>query len=235
MRNLVWQTWTGGKLPDTAELSKWNFQRYAKMHGAEYMLDTDNYFNFTFNYRPFDFNSHGALSKMRPFFDEKFDKYDKILIVDMDVLINDFEHNIFNVPVRKLGVTKFNQDPNKIIESVNSKLPTSKYNEEFVKKEFSGGLLVLTKEVREYSKRMFGKLGSNAEYPTDEGYLKGQFENFYDYVDFLDFNWNFNSKLYHMYNKPYFVHFHAGMKKYMADFFYQKEFPIEEQDKLPNF
>ena len=77
MRNLILQIWMGKSLPEYAEISSKMFRDYATFCNAEYKLvRIDGKESFL----------HGTQSIHLFYKDERFDAYDDILVVDMDVV-----------------------------------------------------------------------------------------------------------------------------------------------------
>ena len=113
MRNLIYQYFlpykgadtryndSGKVLPKWAELGIASCKYYANKIDTEYMLYDKPYMNASIN----------AFESLRIIFDESFDQYDKILLLDVDMLINTDE-NIFDqeiediAMVHEYGVTK---------------------------------------------------------------------------------------------------------------------------------
>lgn len=72
------------ELPEWAAISQERLRKYAKMHGAEYTFERKTaYSSYYF--------AHLCL-----IYDDKFKKYDKILYVDADVIVENFDENIFD-------------------------------------------------------------------------------------------------------------------------------------------
>ena len=96
MKNLVYQYYIpyemndkdmgGVDLPEWAHAGKRSAQTYAKHCGAEYMLDHTRYFE----------HIDPRLDSIKIVFDPKFDKYDTILSMDLDMLISTHD-NIFRL------------------------------------------------------------------------------------------------------------------------------------------
>lgn len=109
MKNLVFQYYIpyemndkdigGVEMPEWAHAGKRSAQTYAQMCGAEYILDHERYFD----------HIDPRLDSTKLIFDEKWDEYDNILSIDLDMLIST-KHNIFDfivgdvAMVHELGV-----------------------------------------------------------------------------------------------------------------------------------
>lgn len=109
MRNLIFQYYIpyeagdadmgGFQLPDWAQGGSYSARRYAEICGAEYEFSNERYFR----------HLDPRLDSLRIFYDEKYDEYDNILCLDLDMLIktkeNIFEKDIGDVAmVHELGV-----------------------------------------------------------------------------------------------------------------------------------
>ena len=98
MKNLLFQYYIpyesfdsdmgGVTMPDWAQSGSRSAQRYAALCGAEYELSHDRYFD----------HLDPRLDSLRLFYDERFDEYDNILCLDLDMLIRSKE-NLFDIPV----------------------------------------------------------------------------------------------------------------------------------------
>lgn len=109
MKNLVFQYYIpyemndkdigGIEMPAWAHAGKRSAQAYAQLCGAEYILDHERYFE----------HIDPRLDSTKIIFDEKWDEYDNILSIDLDMLISTKE-NIFDLitgdvaMVHELGV-----------------------------------------------------------------------------------------------------------------------------------
>lgn len=101
MKTLIYQCWTGDKLPQFARVSREKFQRYAKHIGADYIcerylfdIDKDNYYDLWYNF-------------LTPIFNKKYHSYDRILLVEMDVYPSREKlDNIFNQSISSIGMAR---------------------------------------------------------------------------------------------------------------------------------
>ena len=80
-------------LPDWAKLGMNSARQYAHNIGTEYMFSDQIYMHSTLN----------VFESLRIIFDETFDQYDNILILDIDTIINTKE-NIFENQVEDIGM-----------------------------------------------------------------------------------------------------------------------------------
>ncbi len=78
----------GIKMPAWAEAGSRSARAYAKLCGADYLLLHDRYFT----------HLDPRLDSTRIYYDKQFEKYDKILTLDLDMLISTRE-NIFKIPI----------------------------------------------------------------------------------------------------------------------------------------
>ena len=98
MKNLIFQYYIpyemndkdmgGVELPEWAKAGSRSAQAYAKICGAEYVLDHDRYFE----------HIDPRLDSTKIIFDDKWDEYDHILSIDLDMLIATRE-NIFDIDI----------------------------------------------------------------------------------------------------------------------------------------
>ena len=79
--------YANGGVPEWARCSTKLFAEYAKKHNADYFFLEDRYVNATSNF----------FEVTRLFKDPMFDKYDKLLYCDVDVIPKKMEANIFDV------------------------------------------------------------------------------------------------------------------------------------------
>lgn len=103
MKNLVFQYYIpyemndadmgGVEMPEWAHAGKRSAQKYAEICGAEYMLNHDRYFR----------HLDPRLDSTKIIFDEKYDEYDHILSIDLDMLISTRE-NIFDIPIEDVAM-----------------------------------------------------------------------------------------------------------------------------------
>ena len=94
MKNLIFQYYIpyenfdadmgGAEMPDWAHAGMRSAQKYAQICGAEYELSHDRFLK----------HLDPRLDSLRLFYDEYFDQFDKILCLDLDMLISTKE-NLF--------------------------------------------------------------------------------------------------------------------------------------------
>lgn len=103
MKNLIFQYYIpyemgdkdigGVEMPEWAHAGKRSAQEYAKLCGADYVLDHDRYFE----------HIDPRLDSTKLIFDKKWDEYDNILSIDLDMLISTRE-NIFDIPIADIAM-----------------------------------------------------------------------------------------------------------------------------------
>ena len=77
-------------IPEWGARSVNYFKKYAEIHNADYFFFTDRYVNASSNY----------FEILRLYKDPLFDKYDKVLYTDIDVMPKNMSANIFNIMSR---------------------------------------------------------------------------------------------------------------------------------------
>ena len=105
MRNLIFQYFipyndhqthlneSGIGLPSWVNIGKTSAEKYAEVIGAEYM----------FSDQKFMFSELNVFESLRVIFNKKFDEYDNVLVLDVDMIINTKE-NIFDIPVGDIAM-----------------------------------------------------------------------------------------------------------------------------------
>ena len=83
----------GVEMPDWAKAGSKSAKQYADNCNAEYMLSHDRYFK----------HLDPRLDALRIIYDPFFDKYDKILSIDLDILLKTKE-NIFNIEIGDIAM-----------------------------------------------------------------------------------------------------------------------------------
>lgn len=91
MTNIILQHWAGTK-PDWAIVAEKTIRKYADKIGADYELFTDYPVG----------KEHGANSQKLHFLNEKYDKYEQVLMLDMDIIATKVCENVFERP--EIGV-----------------------------------------------------------------------------------------------------------------------------------
>lgn len=91
MKNIILQHFDG-ELPDWAIIARDTVKNYADKIGVEYELVTGNPMG----------KVHGAHTQKLVYIQEKYDEYDQVLMLDMDICATKIYNNVFDVP--RIGV-----------------------------------------------------------------------------------------------------------------------------------
>jgi len=83
----------GENMPDWAHAGLRSARAYAKLCGAEHFFDTKKYLK----------HIDPRLNSIKIFYDSQFERYDKILSIDLDMLIRTKE-NIFDIPIEDVAM-----------------------------------------------------------------------------------------------------------------------------------
>ena len=89
--NIILQHYDG-PLPDWAIIARDTVKNYAEKIGVEYGLVTGNPMG----------KVHGAHTQKLVYIQEKYDKYDQVLMLDMDIVATNNYRNVFDIP--RIGV-----------------------------------------------------------------------------------------------------------------------------------
>src|SRR5882672_2044948 len=95
MKTLVYQYYISqvkdGTPPEWVNISVRKFKEYAKKHGSEYIFETHpRYSSFYFEH-------------LYLIYKDYFQQFDKILYVDVDVIPENLEENIFDIPFKDIA------------------------------------------------------------------------------------------------------------------------------------
>lgn len=97
MNNLIYQYYlpykTNETKPKWVDIGVQSAKDYANTIGVEYMFHDKPWMNSSIN----------VFESLRLIFDESFDQYDNILLLDVDMIVNTTE-NIFDIPVADVGM-----------------------------------------------------------------------------------------------------------------------------------
>lgn len=99
MKRLVYQYWDGEEY-DWVKISKKRMETYANKQGAEYLFEKNK--KYESNY----------YEKLRIVLENDFQKYDEILYTDVDVIVENFEKNIFDEKINDVGLVREKAYPN---------------------------------------------------------------------------------------------------------------------------
>ena len=91
MKTLIYQYYSGGSVPRWAHISVAKFKEYAERHNREHLFSTEahtenHYFGHT-----------------RLLYDSLFEQYDKVLYVDVDIVPENMDANIFDEHIEDVG------------------------------------------------------------------------------------------------------------------------------------
>ena len=194
----------GVQMPDWAKTGSESAKKYAKNCGAEYMLSHDRYFK----------HLDPRLDALKVIYDPQYDKYEKILSVDLDMLFktkdNIFDINIGDVAmVHELGIhvsaggwmrrVMESPGPERGIIAYGKKLfgkdwmfPKSKLYPQEKFRYMNGGMQLWSKEGRHKARELFTSVDDyymHTRY-TEQMYLNLQLSNPKFDVTELDWTWN---------------------------------------------
>lgn len=94
MKTAIFQYYVGTTFPLWAEISSSMFKEYAYRHCSDYIFDRVSTFS----------RSNVYFENLRIVYDPLFDQYDKVLYVDVDVVPENNEENIFNEQIFDVGM-----------------------------------------------------------------------------------------------------------------------------------
>ena len=93
MKNLIVQYYIGEDVPEWARMSSELFKRYAEKHGAEYEFTTSP-----------EYCKNHYFENLKVVYKDKYSRYNKVLYVDVDVIPENMEENIFDVDIQDVGL-----------------------------------------------------------------------------------------------------------------------------------
>lgn len=118
MRNLIYQYYLpyskGEEKPGWVDIGVTSAKDYAESIGAEYQYSEEKWMN----------SSIAVFESLRLIFDERFDEFDNILLLDVDMIINTTE-NIFDIPIEDVGMVHEHGVKNR------PAVPGAKFDDEF--------------------------------------------------------------------------------------------------------
>ena len=194
----------GVEMPSWAKAGSKSAKQYAEQCGAEYVLDHDRYFK----------HLDPRLDALKVIYDPQYDKYDKILSVDLDMLFKTTE-NIFDIPigdvamVHELGIhisaggwmKRIMESPGhergiiaygKKLFGADWMFPKSKLYPDEKFRYMNGGMQLWSKEGRLKARDLFTSVDHyymHTRY-TEQMYLNLQLSNPTFEVTELDWSWN---------------------------------------------
>jgi lipopolysaccharide biosynthesis glycosyltransferase len=210
MKNLIYQYWHG-KQRTAVKYGVENMKAYAQRIGAEYIFSENPRWAEKLCNRPEYYNA------FEPVFNEKFEKYDKILFADTDVFaVENLTENAFEQDIAEIGIC---DEPHKELSHLTTKSPINKaedekWNRAVVKhfgkemprnsagnlKIFNSGVVLYTQKGREKARKNwvpFDKYintilaeGCNKFYSIDQNYLNAMLIIADHEYTVMDSGWN---------------------------------------------
>lgn len=93
MKNLIVQYYIGDEVPEWAQMSSELFKRYAEKHGAEYEFRSTS-----------EYCKNHYFENLKVVYNDKYLDYNRVLYVDVDVIPENMEENIFDVDIKDVGL-----------------------------------------------------------------------------------------------------------------------------------
>jgi len=210
MKNLIYQVWCG-KLRPACKHSEKQFRAYAERIGADYRLDLDPNIAGKVCDVPMYFEW------LNPMIDNSFLEYDNVLVVDMDIFITPEAPNIFEEPIKDVGIctepwqgkyresTTIGGHINKTNDERWSRVVLDKYGSTMPRdkdgylKVYNAGMVLFTNKglklcrekfvpFQEYINHMRNK-GLGRFYTVDQNYFHAMMCTHLDYTE-MDNDWN---------------------------------------------
>lgn len=216
MRNLIYQFWQGNP-PYYAKVSSNQIKEYANYIGVDYRCDINKPF--------FNGVNSNYMNCLRPIHDPDFEKYDKVLFLDMDIFLKEKnKENIFDLNIDGIGMVQevsqlelrekstssINTNNDKawaksVKNNFNINVPIDSKNRPLI---YNSGVVMYSKESRiqarewiTYQNYRNALIGMDRFYQLDQNYLGAVvFSNKTKFTE-LDKKWN--SQVYYIgNNKP---------------------------------
>ena len=215
MKNLIYQYYDGKDLSGTRASVK-SMKDYAKKIGAEHLFEQDPKWLIKQNRNLGKFTPHYGQFKV--VYDEYFEQYDNILFLDTDIFaVDGLVENIFDTPVKHIGLCEEKLQPdmrkkytvgriNSVSDERFGTLIKNIYGKELPRRKdglmkvYNSGVVLYTKEGREYCRKNFVKFetfyqlvvsaGIDSFYASDQGYLHAMLEVANLEWTALDSGWN---------------------------------------------
>ena len=230
-KNLIVQYWIGKEEP-YIQISKRKFQEYAERHGADYEYTN----RLTWATEPY-------FENLKVIYSQKYEEYDKILYVDVDVIPDNMEENIFDVDVKDIGMVPeyraegMNADPLFMTPSLYNAYGsactrwglsvTRPYSVKAPYLMFNSGVILWTKKGRKKARERFGQwLKWNRDFAMhrhiclDQPYINAMVTNHLDYTE-LPLKWNhFPRFRFYEGQCPEdinFIHYTGGKKQFIEE------------------
>lgn len=234
MKKLIFQYYVGSKtLPKWANESVQRFKHYAKLHGADYWFTPSSSFSPECHY----------FEHLRLMYDENFSKYDQILYVDVDVIVERFEDNIFDCQIADIGMVPeyrapgMNAPPVFALDSyfVTYRDLAKRFDLPVVQPHsveskylmFNSGVILWSRSGLDKARSKFLDWKKwhhqvPGQFGLDQPYMNGQVTKHLDYTE-LPLKWNcfpaFRFDPGHEPKDAVFVHYTGGKKKYIEQIY----------------
>ena len=240
MKTAILQYYIGdGPLPEYVKISVAKFTQYAKLHGCDYIFDTKPKLNPTNPY----------FEHLRILYTPDFEKYDKVLYLDVDIIPEVMEENIFDEEIKDIGAIPESSQPGRIGPIGNDRpgkqqkykmacaefniptaVPTSVSSTMLM---FNTGVLLWSKEgilkARDtfmdwpvWNKKFTGDKRFSNQMELDQTYSTGQIVQHLDYTE-LDYKWNSSPRIkFHEGKAPKnmnFVHYTSKKKDLIQELY----------------
>lgn len=235
MRTLIFQYYIGD-LPDWAQLGVERFKKYAESVGADYLFSNSS-----------DFCENPYFEHLRLVYDDQFLKYDKILYADVDVIVENFEENIFDISIKDIGLVPeykaegMNATPlfmtDNYIKLWKNITQNLQFNVPLLKPKtidaqylmFNSGIILWSREGLIKAKKDFDSwrkwnflLKGNSHMCLDQPYLNGQVAKYLDYTE-MPLKWNCFPRFRFFSGKEpkemNFVHYTGSKKQFIMELY----------------
>jgi len=230
MKNLIVQFYDQRPLPNWAMIAQARFSEYARIWGADYLFyDIAEYADVPY------------FENLNIIYNDKFDDYDKVLFVDMDVVPDHYEENIFDEEIVDVGLVPefqpktMSATPTHLLPNVEwayrhgcdkYKLPVRKPKTvEAPYLMFNSGVILWSQIGRKKARTMFmdWKMWYNNEenrfIKLDQPFINSQVQKWLDYTE-LNEKWNGYPRFRHDLGpvpKMNFIHYTGGKKKFIEE------------------
>ncbi len=206
MKTAILQYYIGaGEVPGYVKISSSKFKQYADMHGCDYIFDTTSKLNPT---NPF-------FEHLRILQDPEFEKYDRVLFIDVDIIPEVLTENIFDEEIKDIGAVPEFTPKGRLSRAGHDfphkhkafKAACASFNIPVVQPKtvtcetliFNSGVLLWSREGiikakntflhwPEWNNRFIGQMS------LDQPYMTGQIVKHLDYTE-LDYKWNSHPRM----------------------------------------
>jgi lipopolysaccharide biosynthesis glycosyltransferase len=232
LKKLIFQYYSGDQaLPGWADESIKRFKYYSKLHNADYIFTSKSTFSPECYY----------FEHLRLVYDDYFKVYDRILYADVDVIVDQFDENIFDQNINEIGMIPeykapgMNANPVFTLSNYHAKYKdlTEKFNLPIVKPKsvtsdylmFNSGVILWTRAGLEKARSSFMDWKKwNNEVPgffgLDQPFINGQVTKHLNYTE-LPLKWNcfpkFRFEPGHEPKDAAFIHYTGTKKKFIEE------------------